>query len=195
MDFEMKYTHPSEIMDEIASLAPIYGGIYYDRLGDIGLQWPCLDREHPGTKYLHKDKFAGGTGKFHAVEFKPPAEVPDDEYPYVLSTGRMLYHFHTGSMTRRAYTLDAKIPEGYVEINPETAAKVGVADGEYVNVSSRRGTIKTKALVTEKVAKGSVFIPFHFTEAAANVLTNPVLDPIAKIPELKVCAVKIEKAK
>ncbi|MFW9876653.1 MAG: molybdopterin oxidoreductase family protein, partial [Candidatus Thorarchaeota archaeon] len=194
MGYEMAYDHPSEIMEEIASLAPIYGGIHYDRLGDEGLQWPCLDREHPGTEYLHKDNFAQGKGLFHAVEYKPPAEEPDSEYPFVLSTGRVLYHFHTGSMTRRAYTLDQTIPEGYVEIHPETASEVGVKDGEYVDVSSRRGTIKTKAKVTERVVKGSVFIPFHFAEAAANVLTNPALDPIAKIPELKVCAVKIEKA-
>lgn len=194
MGYQMTYDHPSEIMDEIAELAPIYGGIHYDRLTEAGQQWPCLDREHPGTVFLHKDKFARGKGLFHAVEFKPPAEEPDDEYPYVLSTGRILYHFHTGSMSRRAYTLDQTVPEGYVEIHPETATEVGVSDGEYVNVTSRRGTIKTKACITEKVAKGSVFIPFHFAEAAANVLTNPVLDPIAKIPELKVCAVKIQKA-
>jgi formate dehydrogenase alpha subunit len=194
MGYDMSYNHPSEIMDEIAELAPIYGGIHYDRLGEVGLQWPCLDREHPGTIYLHKDNFARGKGLFHAVEYKPPAEEPDAEYPYVLSTGRILYHFHTGSMSRRSYTLDQTIPEGYVEIHPQTAAEVGVSDGEYVNVSSRRGTIKTKAMVTDKVEVGSVFIPFHFTEAAANVLTNPVLDPIAKIPELKVCAVKVEKA-
>ncbi len=193
MGYEMNYNHPSEIMDEIAELAPIYGGIHYDRLGDAGLQWPCLDRDHTGTKFLHKDKFAHGKGVFHGVEFKPPAEVPDSEYPLVLSTGRMLYHFHTGSMTRRSYTLDQTVPEGYMEIHPKNAEELGITEGDYVNVTSRRGTIKTKANVTEKVAKGSVFIPFHFAEAAANVLTNPVLDPIAKIPELKVCAVKVEK--
>ncbi len=194
MGCQMSYKNPVDIMDEIAELTPIYGGIHYDRLDEAGLQWPCLDREHPGTVFLHKDKFARGKGLFHAVEYKPPAEEPDDEYPYVLSTGRVLYHFHSGSMSRRAYTLDQTVPEGYVEIHPETAAEVGVSDSEYVNVTSRRGTIKTKACITEKVAKGSVFIPFHFAEAAANVLTNPVLDPIAKIPELKVCAVKVEKA-
>ena len=194
MGYVMNYSHPSEIMDEIASLAPIYGGIHYDRLGDEGLQWPCLDRVHLGTKFLHKEKFSHGEGIFHEVEFKPPAEEPDSEYPFVLSTGRILYHFHTGTMTRHSYTLDTTVPEGYAEIHPKTAGDLGVNDGDYVNVSSRRGTIKTKALVTNKVAIGSVFIPFHFAEAAANVLTNPVLDPIAKIPELKVCAVKIEKA-
>jgi formate dehydrogenase alpha subunit len=193
LGFEMHYNHPSEIMDEIAELAPIYGGIHYDRLGTVGLQWPCIDREHSGTKYLHKDKFTHGKGIFHAIEYKPPAEEPDEEYPLVMSTGRILYHFHTGSMTRRAFTLDATVPEGYVEINPATANELGISDGDYVNVSSRRGKIKTKAFVTDKVAKGSVFIPFHFAEAAANVLTNPVLDPIAKIPELKVCAVKVAK--
>jgi len=192
--YEMDYGHPSEIMDEIASLAPIYGGMSYDRLGDAGLQWPCTDNDHPGTKFLHKGQFSHGKGIFHAIEFKPPAEVPDEEYPFVLSTGRMLYHFHTGSMTRRSFTLDATVPEGYVEMNPSDAARLGVHEGDYVKVTSRRGTIKTKAQVTDKVEIGSVFIPFHFAEAAANVLTNPVLDPIAKIPELKVCAVAVEKA-
>ncbi len=193
MGFKMSYNHPSEIMDEIASVAPIYGGIQYQRLGTVGLQWPCPDSQHPGTKYLHKNKFTHGKGIFHEVEFLPPAELPDKDYPLVLSTGRILYHFHTGTMSRHSYTLDKTVPEGYVEIHPETAVELGVEDGEYVKVSSRRGSIKTKAFVTEMVAKGSVFIPFHFAEAAANVLTNPVLDPIAKIPELKVCAVKVEK--
>lgn len=192
--YDMDYDHPSEIMEEIASLAPIYGGVHYNRLGNKGLQWPCTDRDHPGTKFLHKDVFTHGEGIFHAIEFKPPAEVPDDEYPFVLSTGRMLYHFHTGSMTRRSFTLDATVPEGYVEMNPSDAERLGVKEGDHVNVTSRRGRIRTKAQVTDKVDVGSVFIPFHFAEAAANVLTNPVLDPIAKIPELKVCAVAVEKA-
>ena len=192
--YEMTYENPSEIMDEIATLAPIYGGISYDRLGDVGLQWPCLDRDHPGTKFLHKGKFSHGKGIFHAIEYKPPAEMPDDEYPFVLSTGRMLYHFHTGSMTRRSHTLDTTVPEAYVELNPSDAERLGVMDGDFVKVRSRRGEIRTKAQVTDKVEVGSVFIPFHFAEAAANVLTNPVLDPVAKIPELKVCAVAVEEA-
>ncbi|MDP6155343.1 MAG: formate dehydrogenase subunit alpha [Candidatus Thermoplasmatota archaeon] len=192
--YDMDYGHPSEIMDEIATLAPIYGGMSYDRLGEQGLQWPCTDKDHPGTKFLHKGKFSHGKGIFHNIEYKPPAEVPDEKYPFVLSTGRMLYHFHTGSMTRRSFTLDATVPEGYVELNPLDADRLGVKEGDYVNVRSRRGEIRTKAQVTDKVDVGSVFIPFHFAEAAANVLTNPVLDPIAKIPELKVCAVAVEKA-
>ena len=192
--YDMDYNHPSEIMGEIATLAPIYGGMSYDRLGDQGLQWPCTDKDHPGTKYLHKGKFSHGKGIFHAIEYKPPAERPDKKYPFVLSTGRMLYHFHTGSMTRRSHTLDATVPEGYVEMNPSDAEELGVKDGDYVKVTSRRGSIRTMVQMTDKVEVGSVFIPFHFAEAAANVLTNPVLDPIAKIPELKVCAVRIEKA-
>ncbi len=195
LGYEMRYDHPSEIMDEIASLAPIYGGIAYDRLGKDGLQWPCTDRDHPGTKFLHEGEFAHGMGKFHAIDHRPPAEVPDEEYPLVLSTGRMLYHFHTGSMSRRADTLDTTVPEGYAEVNPATAKRYGVRDGDHIVLESRRGRIRTRANVTEKVDEGTIFVPFHFAEAAANVLTNPILDPVAKIPELKVCAVRMEKAR
>ena len=194
MGYPMNYQGPSEIMDEIATVAPIYGGIHYDRLGETGLQWPCTDRDHPGTKYLHKGKFSHGKGIFHPREYKPSAELPDEEYPLVLSTGRMLYRVHSGSMTRRSVTLNQTVPEGYMEINPKTAKRYNILDGTPVKVSSRRGSIITKAQITEKVADGTVFIPFHFAEAAANVLTNPALDPIAKIPELKVCAVSIERA-
>jgi len=194
---ELKYGSPAEIMNEIASLTPIYGGIVYERLKRGGLQWPCLSKEHPGTPYLHKDKFsrANGKGKFFGIEFKEPAELPDEEYPFILSTGRIMFHFHTGTMTRKTELLNKEVPTGYVEIAPKDAEKLGIADGELVSVQSRRGHIRVKALITERVPQGMIFMPFHFAECAANVLTNPALDPVAKIPEYKVCAAKVEKIK
>ncbi|MBU1290631.1 MAG: formate dehydrogenase subunit alpha [bacterium] len=194
MGYNMKYNSPAEIMEEIASLTPIYGGMYYNRLEKAGLQWPCLDINHPGTKYLHKDKFTRGKGKFFAVEFKEAAELPDEEYPLILTTGRVLYHFHTGTVTRRSKGLDEIYPEALVEISPDDAKELKIEDGEFIEVASRRGKIKAKAKVTGKSGKGVVFMSFHFREAAANLLTNAALDPVAKIPEYKVCAVKIKKA-
>lgn len=188
---EFEYSSTADIMDEIASLTPIYGGIAYERLTETGLQWPCPSKDHIGTPYLHKDRFLRGKGSFAALEFKEPAELPDEDYPLILTTGRTIFHFHTGTMTRRTETLNREIPTGYVEINPVDAEKLGVTDGELVLVQSRRGEINIKALITERVPKGVIFIPFHFAECAANVLTNPALDPVAKIPELKVCAARV----
>ncbi len=193
LGYQMSYDCPADIMDEIALVTPIYGGMGYERLNGVGLQWPCLDKSHPGTKFLHQDKFARGLGKFFPVEFKAPPEWPDAEYPLILTTGRMLFHFHTGSMTRRAKALDEHIPEGMVELNPADAKRLGITHNERVKVSSRRGEISIKAQVTDKVGEGVVFIPFHFAESAANTLTIAELDPVAKIPELKVCAVKLER--
>jgi formate dehydrogenase alpha subunit len=191
MGYKMGYNSASEIMDEIARLTPIYGGISHQRLEKGGIQWPCPDAAHPGTKFLHRDKFSGGLGKFQPTEYKPPAETQDEEYPFLLTTGRMLYHYHTGSMTRRSKGLDEICKEGYVEINPQDAASLLIKDCDMVNISGRRGAIKIKARVTDKVPPKTIFIPFHFAETAVNYLTNPAYDPIAKIPELKVCAVKI----
>jgi len=192
MGYEMKYDSTSQIMEEIASVTPSYGGMSYDRLQGDGLQWPCLNKEHPGTKFLHKDKFTRGLGLFHAIEFIPPFELPDDEYPFVLSTGRMLFHFHTGTLSRRSDGLNELVPDGTVDINPIDAKELGLSDGDMAEVTSRRGTVTAKVKVTRKSPKGSVFMTFHFKEAAANLLTVSALDPIAKIPEYKVCAVKIE---
>jgi len=194
MGYNMSFSNPAEIMEEIASLTPIYGGIYYNRLEKAGLQWPCLDINHPGTKYLHKDKFSRRKGKFSAVEFKEAAELPDEGYPFLFTTGRVLYHFHTGTVSRRSKGLNEVYPEALVEINPQDAKELKVEDGEFIEVSSRRGKIKAKAKVTEKSGKGVLFMSFHFHEAAANLLTNAALDPVAKIPEYKVCAVKVKKA-
>jgi predicted molibdopterin-dependent oxidoreductase YjgC len=167
--------------------------MHHDRLQGDGLQWPCPDSSHPGTVYLHKDKFSRGKGLFHPVDFIPPDEVPDEDYPFILSTGRILYHYHTGSMSRRVDALNEYAPGGYAEIHPADAARLGLVDGGMVKVSTRRGSIETKVMSTERVAEGSVFIPFHFAEAAANMLTNDALDPKAKIPELKVAACTISR--
>jgi predicted molibdopterin-dependent oxidoreductase YjgC len=189
-----EYGSPAAVMDEIAALTPIYGGASYERLDREGdLQWPVPTADHPGTPYLHKGRFSRGLGRLTGVEFKEPAEAPDREYPLTLTTGRIMFHYHTGSMTRRSEKLDQEVPEGYVEISPEDADRLGLGKSELVRVVSRRGEIETKAWVTRRVPPGVVFIPFHFAEAAANVLTNPALDPVAKIPEYKVAAVRVEK--
>lgn len=193
LGYKSKYNHPSDIMDEIASVTPQYGGISYDRIEGGGLQWPCPSIDHPGTLYLHKGKFARGKGLFTGIHYKPAAEQTDDEYPLILTTGRILYHYHTRSMTGRVEGLNRIAPEGYIEISPKTAKQLNLEMDEMARVSSRRGKIMTKVKVTDIVDDGVVFIPFHFAEAAANVLTNTALDDICNIPELKVCAVKVEK--
>ena len=190
-DFES----PSHIMEEVATVTPQYGGVTYERLEEDGLQWPCPTVDHPGTPILHVDKFARGLGLFSAVEHQEPNELPDDEYPMTLTTGRIMFHYHTGTQTRRTRALDAEVPTGSVELNPEDAKRLGVHDGQMVEVRSRRGKIHIQAEVTGKVQPGVVFIPFHFAECAANLLTNPALDPVAKIPEFKVCAVAVEPIK
>lgn len=188
----LTYSSPSEIMDEIASLTPIYGGMNYDRIGDKGLQWPCPNHEHPGTPILHVGKFSRGVGHLSAVDWQAPAEETDEKYPYIFTTGRVLYHFHTGSMTRRSAGLDAIYPEAMVEINSGDAVDLGISDGDMVKVASRRGEVQAKALVSPRTDPGVVFMAWHFAEAAANKLTIAALDPTGKIPELKVCAVRVE---
>jgi formate dehydrogenase major subunit len=187
------YKHPSEIMDEIGSVTPSYAGIDYDRIEAEGIQWPCPTKEHPGTKYLHKGTFARGKGMFSGIEHKGADEQPDEQYPYVLTTGRVLYHYHTGTMSRKVKGLNEKVPGAYIEISSKAAKKIGVNDGEMLKVASRRGNINIKAKISKRVDENVVFIPFHFAEAAANTLTNSVLDPKSKIPEFKVCAVSISK--
>jgi formate dehydrogenase alpha subunit len=194
LGYTMTYASSAKIMEEIAALTPIYGGMTHDRLQGFGLQWPCPDKEHPGTPYLHKGMFSRGKGLFHAVQYIPPAEEPDAEYPLLLTTGRILYHFHTGTMSRRVDGLHAIRPDGFVEIHPDDASALKLSDGELARLSSRRGTVTAKTVVTERSRPGTVFMTFHYREAAANILTNDALDPVAKIPEFKVCAVKVEKA-
>lgn len=194
MGYPMQYPTTSDIFDEIASLTPSYAGISYARLEQGGIQWPCPNAEHPGTKYLHKDKFSRGLGKFNPVEYIPPAEMPDTDYPLVLSTGRRHFHYHTGTMTQRTGALEVHYGTEYLEINQADAAALGIVDGDKVRVTSRRGQVEVAVRVTDVVPQGLVFTSFHFPAVAINKLTNPAKDPVAKIPELKVCAVKVEKA-
>ncbi len=187
------FTHPLEIMEEIARITPSYGGISYERLENGGLQWPCPTKEHPGTPILHTHQFTRGKGRFIPLEYKPPVELPDEDYPLLLTTERSLYHFHTGTLTRKVAGLNILRSEELVEINAEDASALGIADGEMVKVISRRGKVVAKAKVTEASPEGVISMSFHFAESPTNQLTNPALDPIAKIPELKVCAVRVEK--
>lgn len=192
MGYPMDYPAPGDIMNEIRMLTPSYAGITYERIEKIGIQWPCPNMDHPGTKFLHKDRFSRGLGLLSAIEYVPPAEVPDAEYPFVMTTGRVLYHYHTGTMSRLSKGIMERCPESLVEINPNDAEKLGLSTGQFVKVSSRRGVVQAKTAITTRVSEGTIFMNFHFKEAAVNLLTNPALDPIAKIPEYKVCAVKVE---
>jgi formate dehydrogenase alpha subunit len=193
MGYEMKYNFIEEVLQEIGKVWPAVAGITYGRIEKWGLQWPCPTFDHPGTPYLFKGGFPRGKAAFTPVTYNPSKELPDKEYPFILSTGRQLFQYHTGSMTRRVKELDMVAPDAYVEINPSDAARLAVDTGDTLRVSSRRGSITIKALISDRPSEGLVFIPFHYREAAANMLTSTELDPICKIPELKVCAVKIEK--
>ena len=183
----------AEIFDELAQSTPIYRGMNYTRLEGQGLQWPCPEEDHPGTPILHVDRFSRGRGRFNRIEARGPAEQPDDQYPLTLTTGRVLYHYHTGTMTRRSEPLHWREPHGYVEINPNDAEAIDLKDGYAVVIRSRRGQVRTRARITENVPPGTVFLAFHWREAPANVLTQDhALDPVAKIPEYKVSAVRLE---
>jgi formate dehydrogenase alpha subunit len=188
------YSSPAEVMEEIALVTPIYGGVSYDRLGTSGLQWPCPSKDHPGTGVLHTEKFPIGMGRFRHVEHREPFEMPDQEYPLLLTTGRSLYHFHTGTMTRRTSLLDREVPAPFVEMNPADAKALGVRNGQKVIVESRRGQLYMDSKVTPDIPKGTIFVPVHFNEACANVLTGQALDPVSKIPELKVTAARVRRA-
>ena len=194
MGYEMTYTDARQIMEEISRVTPSYGGITYARIDYEGLHWPCPTPEHPGTPILHKEQFTRGKGQFHAIDHQPPAETTDSDYPLYLTTGRVLYHYHTGTMTMKSEGLNEKTPECFVEISPKDAALYELQDGAMVDIISRRGQIQAKIQISPKAVSGTIFIPFHFANAAANKLTNAVLDPVSKIPELKVCAVKLSKA-
>ena len=194
LGIEGNYATPEEIFAEICAVTPSYGGITYGRLNELGsLQWPCPTTDHTGTKYLHSGKCARGLGLFKPAVFKPSAEVPDADYPVIMTTGRVLYHYHTRTMTGKVDGLNAMSPESFVEINPDAARKLSIVEGDKVKISTRRGSVVATAKVTPKLKENVIFMPFHFADGAANTLTNPVLDPIAKIPEYKSCAAKIEK--
>jgi len=194
MGYPMPYENSRQIMEEIARLTPSYGGITYDRIEQEGIHWPAPTAEHPGTPVLHRDQFAKGKGTFHAIDYIPPAEKADDDYPMYLTTGRLLYQYHTGTMTMKSEGLMDIAPECFVEISAQDASKYELKNGAAVDIASRRGNIRAKVKISGKAVSGTVFIPFHYAVAAANRLTNSALDPICGIPEYKVCAVKISKA-
>ncbi|PIE80332.1 MAG: formate dehydrogenase subunit alpha [Chloroflexi bacterium] len=187
------FASPAHIFAEMAQVTPIYRGMSFARLKGNGLQWPCPDEEHPGTPILHVGQFTRGRGQFSVVTAVDPAEQPDEEYPLILTTGRILFHYHTGSQTRRSGSLAWVAPRGYVEVNTVDAEAVGVDDGKAIVIESRRGKVRTQLKVSDRVAPGTVFLAFHWREAPANMLTQDFkLDPVAKIPEYKVCAVRLE---
>jgi formate dehydrogenase major subunit len=200
LGYDWHYSHPEEVMDEISSLVPIYGGVSYDRLeaGDEhGLQWPCWDEDHSGMPYLYDYEegnfnFDDGLARFVPADGGHPGELPDEEFPLTLTSGRVLYHWHTGQITRRVEGLMSHVGESFVEIHPETADQLGVSDGEYVRVESRRGSIVVKSQVTDRVGEGTLFIPMHFAAGAVNKLTQKTFDPQAGIPEFKVSSVRLE---
>jgi len=195
LGYPMKYSSAEEIFEELSSLWPALSGISYSRIRTHGIHWPCPTKDHPGTEYLFKAGFPRGKVSFTTVRYLPPAEAAGLDYPFVLTTGRNLFQYHSGSMTRRIASIEKHAGEPYVEINTEDAKKAGIKDGEKIKVASRRGQIEIKARVTDRISNGILFIPMHYREAAANVLTTDALDPHGKTPEFKVCAVKIGKIK
>jgi formate dehydrogenase alpha subunit len=191
MGYSMDYESSHATMEEIAQATISYCGINYGRLEQDGIHWPCTGTDHPGTPCLHMDEFTCGLGVFHGIDYILPAELPDEEYPLYLTTGRVLFHYHTGTMTMKSEGLNELAPECFVEISWQDAEAYDIKDGDLLKIASRRGEIEAKAKISEKAVKGTIFIPFHYAKAAANRLTNSALDPTAKIPEYKVCAVRI----
>jgi formate dehydrogenase major subunit len=195
MGYDMDYENSRAIFEEISRVTPSYAGINYDRIEKEGIFWPCPTPEHPGTPILHVERFNIGKGVFHAIEWQPAAETVDEKYPMYMTTGRILYHYHTGTMTMKSEGLNERAPECFVEISPVDAEKYGLEDKMMVNIASRRGEITARISISEKAKEGTIFIPFHYARAAANRLTNAsALDPISGIPEFKVCAVRLSKA-
>ncbi len=193
---QFDFSSSEDVFDEIRRCVPPYKGITYERLEQTpgGIQWPCPSEEHPGTPTFFTEKFntPDGLGHLQVVDFKPPAEIPDEEYPYYLTTGRSIFHYHTGTMTRRTPKLDDEIPSAYCQINPNDAVAERITAGSRIVLRTRRGSIEAEAHVTDDVPEGLIFLPFHFSESSANKITNPVLDPACGMPEYKVCAVKLE---
>jgi len=195
MGYPMSYSDPSEIFDEMASLTPSYGGMTFERIDDIGLQWPCPTKEHSGTIYLHKDKFIRGRGLFHVIKFREAAELTDKEYPFILSTGRTLYNYNVGNMTQKSEVIRQKESKNFVEINYSDAGKLGLSNGDELTVSTRRGKVTVEAAVGDRVRPGVLWMPFHFVDQPTNVLTNDAFDNITRTAEYKVCAAQIEVTK
>jgi formate dehydrogenase major subunit len=198
MGYEEKFSFdsPVQIFEEIRKCVPQYRGITYERLKSTnGIQWPCPTEDHPGTEVTFVEKFptSDGLGHFQIAEYKPPLEVPDDTYPYIFTNGRVVFHFHTGTMTRRTKRLNNELPNGFAEISREDARKLAIEDGDEVLLKSRRGELKTFARVTDDIRTGLIFMPWHFSECAPNILTGPTAGPPSRMPEFKFCAVSIEK--
>jgi len=193
LGYTMIYENSRAIMEEIAGITPSYGGVTYDRIEYEGIHWPCPTADHPGTPILHVGTFVGGKAIFFGIDYMPPAEQTDEEYPVYLTTGRVIYQYHTGTMSMKTDGLNECAPECFVEISPEDVLKYDLEDGGLVNIASRRGNINAMVNVSGKAVPGTIFIPFHYAESAANRLTNAVFDPVSGIPEYKVCAVKLSK--
>jgi predicted molibdopterin-dependent oxidoreductase YjgC len=190
----MSYAHPSEIWDELARNTPILAGINYDRIELTGIQWPCPSPDHPGTPYLHKENFVTEKGYFQMIPHVPIAEPPDEEYPLILTTGRRRMHYHTGTQTRRARGFNILGPHEWVEISPEDAGELDLENGEEIEVISRRGAVRAPVKITERSPRGVIFMSFHFPgQTLTNLLTTDIYDPVTETPELKACAVRIEK--
>ncbi|HBI26546.1 MAG TPA: formate dehydrogenase subunit alpha, partial [Peptococcaceae bacterium] len=191
MGYPMNYNTAEEIFDEMASLTPSYGGMSFERIDAQGLQWPCPTADHPGTKFLHGASFTRGKGLFQGIEHVPPAEMPDDEYPMLLSTGRILFHYNV--TTPYSADISSIWNEEYAEVNPDDASRLKIVTGDQVKVTSRRGEVTTKVEVTDRVPPGVIWMSFHYTATPTNVLTSDAVDPITKTGEYKVCAVKVER--
>ena len=194
MGYPMHYDNSEAIFEELRTVTPSYAGISYERIQKVGLHWPCPTPEHPGTPVLHTEQFTRGRGMFHALDYRLPAEETDKEFPLYLTTGRVLYQYHTGTMTMKSDGLNDRAPESFVEIAPADANAMGLTDGALATIASRRGEIQARIQVSPRAVPGTVFIPFHYARAAANRLTNAALDPVSGIPEYKVCAVRLSKA-
>ena len=194
MGYDMRFSSSAEAWEELRALGTSYGGITWERCEEVGVQWPAPTLDHPGTAFLHKDgQFARGKGRFEPAEWIPPAELPDDEYPLILSTGRRLWHYQTATQTRRSDGFDEVCGEELIELSPDDAVRLGIGDGEIVRVSSRRGSVDVRAWVTDRSPTGVCWMAFHFREANANVLTIDAFDAITDTAELKHCAIRVEK--
>jgi formate dehydrogenase alpha subunit len=194
LGYKMEYNSPEEVLDEFGMLWPALAGITYSRIEKHGIHWPCPTKDHPGTEYLYKGGFPRGKIYFTPTAYTQPAEITDKDYPFILTTGRNLFQYHTGSMTRRVKPIETHAGEPYIEINPLDAERLTIKNGDKLRVISRRGKIEPRARITSQVPAGVVFVPMHYSEAAANMITNDALDPYAKTPEFKVCAVRVEKS-
>ena len=187
------YEHPRDIMEEINEMTTIYKGITYEKIDDVGIQWPCPSIDHTGTPYMHKNKFSRGKGLLTINPYIPPSELPTEEYPFLMTTGRIHHHYHTGIMTRRVWNLEREASKSFIEINEHDAKEMGLWDFRRVRVATKRGSLETEVRITNRIGRGVVFMSFHFKESIVNALSNDQeLDPLAKIPQLKSFAVRIE---